>query len=35
MKIILENIKRIRKLKGYTHEYVAHELNISQEHTVS
>lgn len=30
MKIILENIKRIRKLKGYTHEYVAHELNISQ-----
>ena len=27
---ILENIKRIRKQKGYSHEYVAHELDISQ-----
>lgn len=30
MKQILENIKRIRKQKGYSHEYVAHELDISQ-----
>lgn len=30
MEQVLENIKRIRKHKGYSHEYVAHELNISQ-----
>lgn len=27
---ILENIKRIRKQKGYSHENMAHELDISQ-----
>ena len=30
MEQVLENIKRIRKHKGYSHEYVAHELDISQ-----
>ncbi len=30
MENILENIKTIRKQKGYSHEYIAHELDISQ-----
>ncbi len=30
MKNIMENIKNIRKQKGYSHEYIAHELEISQ-----
>lgn len=30
MKQILESIKRLRKEKGYSHEYIAHELDISQ-----
>lgn len=30
MEAIIENIKRIRKQKGYSHEYVAHELGLSQ-----
>ncbi len=30
MVTIIENIKRIRKQKGYSHEYVAHELDLSQ-----
>lgn len=30
MENILENIKRIRKQKGYSHENMAHELDISQ-----
>ncbi|MBT8245774.1 MAG: helix-turn-helix domain-containing protein [Winogradskyella sp.] len=30
MEMIIENIKRIRKQKGYSHEYIAHELDISQ-----
>jgi len=30
MEHILENIKRIRKQKGYSHEYIAYKLNISQ-----
>lgn len=30
MERILENIKSIRKLKGYSHEYIALELDISQ-----
>ena len=30
MEQVLENIKRIRKHKGYSHEYVAHQLDISQ-----
>lgn len=30
MEKVLENIKRIRKQKGYSHEYIAYELNISQ-----
>ncbi len=30
MKMVIENIKRIRKEKGYSHEYIAHELGISQ-----
>lgn len=30
MEHILEKIKEIRKYKGYSHEYIAHELNISQ-----
>jgi len=30
MEQVLENIKRIRKQKGYSHENMAHELDISQ-----
>lgn len=30
METILENIKRLRKQKGYSHENMAHELDISQ-----
>ena len=30
MKEVLENLKRIRKQKGYSHEYIAQELDISQ-----
>lgn len=30
MEHVLERIKEIRKLKGYSHEYIAHELDISQ-----
>ncbi|TXE18344.1 helix-turn-helix transcriptional regulator [Psychroserpens burtonensis] len=30
MDSVIENIKRIRKEKGYSHEYIAHELDISQ-----
>uniref|UniRef100_UPI00404B090B helix-turn-helix domain-containing protein n=1 Tax=Gelidibacter sp. TaxID=2018083 RepID=UPI00404B090B len=30
MEAVIENIKRIRKQKGYSHEYVAHELDLSQ-----
>lgn len=30
MEHVLEKIKVIRKEKGYSHEYIAHELNISQ-----
>lgn len=30
MKNVLENIKRKRKQKGYSHENMAHELDISQ-----
>lgn len=30
MEHVLNNIKRLRKQKGYSHEYVAHELDISQ-----
>ncbi|PIB33163.1 hypothetical protein BFP78_02575 [Gaetbulibacter sp. 5U11] len=30
MEHVIEKIKEIRKQKGYSHEYVAHELGISQ-----
>ena len=30
MEYVLENIKRIRKQKGFSHENMAHELDISQ-----
>ncbi|WP_246848952.1 helix-turn-helix domain-containing protein [Aquimarina sp. U1-2] len=30
MENILEHIKTIRKQKGYSHEYIAQELDISQ-----
>jgi len=30
METIVKQIKDIRKRKGYSHEYIAHELNISQ-----
>ena len=30
MEIVVEKIKDIRKNKGYSHEYMAHELDISQ-----
>ncbi len=30
MEDVLERIKSIRKQRGFSHEYVAHELNISQ-----
>ncbi|MEM5565764.1 helix-turn-helix transcriptional regulator [Psychroserpens sp. AS72] len=30
MEKVIENIKRIRKEKGYSHEYIALELDISQ-----
>lgn len=30
MEHVIEKIKEIRKQKGYSHEYVAHELDISQ-----
>lgn len=30
MEQVLENIKRLRKKKGYSHEYIAQELDISQ-----
>lgn len=30
MEQVLENIKRIRKQKGYSHQNMAHELDISQ-----
>lgn len=30
MERVLEKIKDIRKQKGYSHEYIAHELDISQ-----
>ncbi len=30
MERVLKNIKRIRQQKGYSHEYVAHKLSISQ-----
>ena len=30
MKHVVEKIKEIRKQKGYSHEYIAHELDISQ-----
>jgi DNA-binding XRE family transcriptional regulator len=30
MKRILETIEKIRKDKGYSHEYMAHMLDISQ-----
>lgn len=30
MKQVVENIKKVRKDKGISHEYIAHQLNISQ-----
>ena len=30
MEIVIEKIKDIRKKKGYSHEYMAHQLNMSQ-----
>ncbi|WP_394759205.1 helix-turn-helix domain-containing protein [Flavobacterium sp.] len=30
MEIVIEKIKNIRKKKGYSHEYMAHQLNMSQ-----
>lgn len=30
MKTVIENIKKVRKEKGVSHEYLAHQLNISQ-----
>ena len=30
MEIVIEKIKNIRKKKGYSHEYMAHLLNMSQ-----
>lgn len=30
MKTVVENIKKVRKEKGISHDYLAHQLNISQ-----
>lgn len=30
MEHVLERIREVRKQKGYSHEYIAHELDISQ-----
>ncbi|WP_161595808.1 helix-turn-helix domain-containing protein [Flavobacterium pectinovorum] len=30
MKVVIEKIKAIRKEKGYSHEYIAYQLNIGQ-----